>query len=83
MIIKVSELVKAKGYSIGNIDTVVIAQEPSISPFRQSIQKSISDILGIKENAISIKAKTNEGLGEIGKKEAIASSAVAMLIKGE
>lgn len=83
LLIKVYELVRDKGYTIGNIDTVIIAQEPALLSFRKDIQKNIAQILGIKEAAVSIKAKTNEGLGEIGKKEAIASFAVAMLIKGE
>jgi 2-C-methyl-D-erythritol 2,4-cyclodiphosphate synthase len=76
-------LVKKQGYSICNIDTVVIAQEPGLTPFKKQIQASLAGILKIKEACVNIKAKTNEGLGEIGRKEAVASYAVAMLIREE
>ncbi len=72
-------LVKNKGFSIVNIDTVVIAQEPNLLPFKKQMQRKISGILDIKEDSVNIKAKTNEELGEIGRKEAIAAYAVVML----
>jgi len=81
LLIKVQELVKNKGYEISNLDTVIIAQEPVFAPFKKNIQQSIAKILGIPSDCVSIKAKTNEGLGDIGKREAIASYAVAMLVK--
>lgn len=80
---KVSDLIKKKDYEITNIDTVVIAQEPILSPFRKQMQAKIANVLEIKPDCVNIKAKTNEGLGEIGKKEAIASYAIVLLIKGE
>lgn len=82
LLIKVYELVKNKGYLLKNIDTVIIAQEPVLAPFKKDIRLSIAEILDVKEDIISIKAKTNEGLGEVGKKEAIACYAVAMFVKG-
>ncbi|OGX40504.1 MAG: 2-C-methyl-D-erythritol 2,4-cyclodiphosphate synthase [Omnitrophica WOR_2 bacterium RIFCSPLOWO2_01_FULL_41_12] len=78
----VADLVKNKGYRINNLDTVVIAQEPRLTPFKKQIQQSIAAILGIDAQCLNIKAKTNEGLGEIGSKEAIACYAV-VTIKGE
>jgi len=80
---KVYDLIKNKDYVINNIDTVIIAQEPILSPFKKQMQRRISEILKIKEDRISIKAKTNEGIGEIGKKEAIASYAVVLVTKGD
>ncbi|MBU0709516.1 MAG: 2-C-methyl-D-erythritol 2,4-cyclodiphosphate synthase, partial [Candidatus Omnitrophica bacterium] len=79
----VGNLLKERRFKISNIDTVIVAQEPTISPFRKQIQQSIASILKIKDDQINIKAKTNEGMGEIGKKEAIACYAVALLAKGE
>lgn len=79
----VDNLIKDKGFIISNIDTVIIAQEPILSPFKKQIQRNIAQILKIGENSVGIKAKTNEGLGEIGRKEAIAAYAVAMINKGE
>jgi 2-C-methyl-D-erythritol 2,4-cyclodiphosphate synthase len=81
LLIKVYELVKDKGYEISNLDTVIIAQEPVLADFKKNIQQSIAEILGIPPDCVSIKAKTNEGLGDIGRREAIASYAVVMLVK--
>jgi 2-C-methyl-D-erythritol 2,4-cyclodiphosphate synthase len=80
---KVLELVSQSGYKICNIDTVVIAQEPSLAPFKKKIQEKISSLLKLKESCVSIKAKTQEGLGAIGNKEAIAAYAVILLSKEE
>lgn len=76
---EVSKLIKEKDLLINNIDTVIIAQEPIISAFKQQIRKNIAAVLGIGEDLINIKAKTNEGLGEIGRREAIACWTVALL----
>jgi 2-C-methyl-D-erythritol 2,4-cyclodiphosphate synthase len=75
----VADLVKYKGFQINQIDTVVIAEEPKLFPFKKSIQKKIAQVLKIKEDDVNIKAKTNEGIGETGRKEAIASYAVVMV----
>lgn len=75
------ELIKDKGFKINNLDTVVIAQEPRISPFKKQIRQSLSRIIGVKEDYLNLKAKTSEGLGEIGSKEAIACYAAVMLSK--
>ena len=75
----VADLVNNKDYQINNIDIVVITEEPHLSPFKKRIQKNIAQILKMREDCVSIKAKTNEGLGEIGKGEAVACYAVVML----
>jgi 2-C-methyl-D-erythritol 2,4-cyclodiphosphate synthase len=77
----VLDLMKKNNFTVRNIDTTVLAQEPILSPFKNQIQQNLASILNIKEDCISIKAKTNEGLGEIGRGEAIASYAVALLFK--
>jgi len=77
------DLVSVSGYKIGNIDAVVIAQEPCLSPFKKKIQEKVSSVLKIKESCVNIKAKTQEGLGVIGNKEAIAAYAVTLLTKDE
>jgi len=75
----VAGLIKERKFKINNVDTVVIAQEPSLSPFKKQIKESIAKALEIEEGCVNIKAKTNEGLGEIGRKEAIACYAVVSL----
>ncbi len=76
---EVNDLIRRKRYRVNNVDVVVIAEEPKISAFRANMKKKISDILRIDESRISIKATTNEGVGSIGRGEAIASYAVATL----
>ena len=76
-------LLEEKKFLITNIDTVIIAQEPVLSPFKKQIQENIAQVLKIKEDSVNVKAKTNEGLGEIGQKQAIACYAIATLSKEE
>lgn len=80
---KVMGLVKKKDYEISNVDTVVMLEEPALSAFKKQIRQNVARILEIKAEQVSIKAKTNEGLGEIGRKEAIACYAVALLVREE
>jgi 2-C-methyl-D-erythritol 2,4-cyclodiphosphate synthase len=75
----VADLIKNKGFLINNVDSIVIAQEPVLSPFKNQMQEKIAQILQVNAAAVNIKAKTNEGLGEIGKKEAIACYAVVIV----
>ena len=68
-----------KNYRIVNIDSIVIAEEPKISPYVERMKEKIAKILEIEPISIGIKATTNEGLGSIGKKEGIAAIAVILL----
>lgn len=79
---KVYGLVKRKGYIVANIDTVVIAEKPKLSPFKKDIRQRIAKILNIEKDKIGVKAKTNERLGAIGGGGAIAAYAVALLARG-
>jgi 2-C-methyl-D-erythritol 2,4-cyclodiphosphate synthase len=78
---RVLELVRKKGYQISNIDTVIVAEEPKFSPFKESIRESLSRIMNIDKDRVSVKAKTNEGLGEVGGKEGIACYATVLITK--
>ncbi len=75
----VRELVRKKGYRINNIDTVIVAEAPKISPYREKIAAHLAEALAIDSSAIGIKGKTTEGLGSTGRKEGIAAQAVALL----
>ena len=78
---KTGELISSEGYRIINIDSTLIAEEPKIAPFKKEMIQKISGALGIGKKDISIKATTNERIGDIGKKKAIAAFAVALLVK--
>jgi len=76
---KVNDLIARQGYSVNNVDVVVIAEEPKISRFTDDMRGKISGILRIETSRVNVKATTNEGVGPIGRKEAIASYAVITL----
>ncbi|MFH1398325.1 MAG: 2-C-methyl-D-erythritol 2,4-cyclodiphosphate synthase [Candidatus Omnitrophota bacterium] len=80
---EVSAKLKKNKFSISNIDTVIIAEGPKILVYRDKIKIIIARALKIKEDRISIKAKTNEGIGDTGKKNAIAAYAVALVSRRE
>jgi len=79
----ISSLVHQKGYSIGNVDVTVVAQEPKLAPHIQKMQTALADVLKVSADQISIKATTTEGLGFIGRQEGIAAYAIALLFKEE
>ncbi len=66
-----------KNARVVNVDATVLAEAPKISPHIAAMQEKIADALGVRANAISIKATTNEGLGAIGRSEGMAAIAVA------
>ncbi len=76
---KVAAMAASKKFIVNNVDTVILAEEPKIYPFRQKMVDVISGILGVKKDRINIKATTNEGVGSLGKGEAIAAYAVVSL----
>jgi 2-C-methyl-D-erythritol 4-phosphate cytidylyltransferase/2-C-methyl-D-erythritol 2,4-cyclodiphosphate synthase len=75
------DLVRSRGVTIVNVDAVVIAERPRLAPHIPAICSNLARTLGVDAAAVSVKGKTNEGLGEIGKGEAIAAHAVALLMK--
>ncbi|MCK5581636.1 MAG: 2-C-methyl-D-erythritol 2,4-cyclodiphosphate synthase [Candidatus Omnitrophica bacterium] len=78
---QVYALVEQEGFCIGNVDTVVIAQEPKLKDFKEKIRASIAEALGVSASLINIKATTTEGLGFTGRSEGIAAQAVVLIEK--
>ena len=75
------ERVEEKGYSISNIDSVIICEKPKILMYRDAICMNIADILKIERDQVGVKAKTSEGVGAIGRGEALACYATALLVQ--
>jgi len=73
----VATIAAQKNARVVNVDATVLAEAPKISPHIAAMQEKIADALGVRANAISIKATTNEGLGAIGRSEGMAAIAVA------
>ena len=67
------------GYRVGQIDATLIAETPKLAPYREQIRARLATALGIHPKSVSVKGKTNEGMGWIGRKEGLACIAVATL----
>ncbi len=72
-------LVRRDGLAIENVDVVVVLERPKLGPHRSQMEATLAEALGIDVNRVSIKAKTNEGVDAVGRGEAIAAHAVALL----
>jgi 2-C-methyl-D-erythritol 2,4-cyclodiphosphate synthase len=72
-------IVREAGYAIENVDAVVIAERPKLAPHADRIRARLAVTLGVDVGAVSVKGKTNEGMGEVGRAEGIAVHAVALL----
>lgn len=78
---EVMGLAAEKGYRVVNVDCVVVAQEPRLSPHIQEMRSRISALLGISVEQVGIKATTTEGMGFTGRGEGIAALATALLAR--
>ncbi len=73
------DAVAAAGWKIANVDCIVFAQRPKLLPYKADMRRRLAEILGIDPGQVGVKAKTGEGLGEIGREEVIAAQCVALL----
>lgn len=73
-------LARDAGYVVGNVDAVIIAERPRLAAHIDRIRECLAGVLGVGIDCVSVKGKTNEGVGEIGRGEAIAVHAVAVLV---
>ena len=74
------ERVQATGFEAGNLDVIIHAEAPKMSPYKRRIAESIASLTGLSPQRVSVKAKTNEGMGPLGYADAIACTAIASLI---
>jgi 2-C-methyl-D-erythritol 2,4-cyclodiphosphate synthase len=74
-----AEQVALAGYRIANLDCIVFAQRPKLSPFKTAIQKSIADLLQLDASQVGVKAKTGESVGPVGREEAIQAECIVLL----
>ena len=79
LLAKVAKLVGERGLRIGNVDVTILAERPKLAPFMTAIQNRLAELLEVEPARVSVKAKTAEGLGAIGRGEAIAALAVALV----
>ncbi|MDR0312775.1 MAG: 2-C-methyl-D-erythritol 2,4-cyclodiphosphate synthase [Treponema sp.] len=72
-------MVKKEGWALVNLDCVVSCEAPKILPYRGKIRESLANILGIQSSQVFVKGKTAEGLGEIGRGDAVEALALCLL----
>jgi len=72
-------LVRDKGYRVGNVDLTLIAQAPVLSPYLDRMRDNLGRLLGLDGDAVSVKAKSTDGLGALGRGEGIAAQATVLL----
>jgi len=74
-------IIRRRGWSVANVDVVVILERPKLAPYRAAMEEKLAIALGVPTDAISVKAKTNEGVDAVGRGEAITAHAVALLTR--
>ncbi|HRY31843.1 MAG TPA: 2-C-methyl-D-erythritol 2,4-cyclodiphosphate synthase [Bacteroidales bacterium] len=80
-LLKVNEILHSLAYSVVNIDATVVLQKPKISAYIPDICRNLASLLNLDETSISVKAKTSEGIGYVGREEGVQAYAVALLEK--
>ena len=79
MVLVALQRVIASGFSVVNVDCIVFAEQPKLGPFFNSLRDRMAELLEISPEAVGIKAKTGEGVGPIGKGEAMSAQCVVLL----
>ncbi len=78
---EVSRILAARGFRLGNLDVTVLAQEPALAPHLEAMRNAIARALGVAPACISVKAKSTDGLGALGRAEGIAAIATALVAR--
>ena len=81
LLARVIDLIKQKGFSVGNMDASLVLERPKINPFIDEMKAVLAPILGITIDDISIKATTNEKLGYVGREDGVCAYAVVLIEK--
>ena len=81
MLRRAYDMIRRGGYEIVNLDCIVFAEHPKLSPYKEPIRQRIADILALKANQVGIKAKTGEGVGRVGRGEVMMAQCVALVNK--
>ena len=79
LLTQTSDMVRNKGFSIRNIDTIIFAEAPKIGPYRKSMQENLAAAVQVEPGDVNVKATTTEGLGHIGKGEGIGAMCVVLI----
>jgi len=78
---EVRRLVDAAGWAVVNLDVTLVAQEPALGAHLEAMRETVAGLLGVEPDQVSVKAKSTDGLGALGRGEGIAALATALLEK--
>jgi 2-C-methyl-D-erythritol 2,4-cyclodiphosphate synthase len=81
LLAQINHLIQGKGWRVGNIDSVIVAERPKLKPHIEAMRSHLAEVLGIAPDQVGVKATTNEKLGPTGREEGIAAYAVALLLR--
>ena len=81
LLARTMQMIGQLGHAVENVDATVIAERPRLAPHIKAMRQRIAETLEMDESRVSVKATTNEGLGDIGRGEGIAAVAVALLVQ--
>ena len=81
MLVIAADKVRAAGFEIINVDCILFAERPKLSPYKRTIAARIAEVLSVEQNRVGVKAKTGEKVGPVGKEEAMQAQAVALLVQ--
>lgn len=79
MLAQVKGMINQEGFAVANIDCTIILEKPKLAPHLISMRETLAGVLNLSLSQISVKAKTHEGLDELGKGNAVACQAIALL----
>lgn len=80
---QVLERMSGEGWQIGNVDAIVFAQRPKLAPYKDRIRERLAEILQVTAMQVSVKAKTGERVGPIGREEAISAEVIVLLHRND
>jgi len=75
------KLAEEKGYRVGNCDVTVIMEAPKLGPHKRTIRANLAELLRVGEDAVGVKATTNEGMGAVGRGEGVVALAVVLMVE--
>lgn len=78
---EVTQLLKEKGWKVGNVDCTVTLERPKVNPHIEEMKKVLAELMNVGADDVSIKATTNEQLGYVGREEGVNAYAVALIVK--
>ena len=81
LLTQVNAMIKERGWSINNLDSVIVAERPKLKPHIGAMRSQLADVLALAPDQVGIKATTNEKLGPTGRQEGIAVHSVVLLTK--